>query len=313
MQTSGYSERLMQARTAHGVAAAAALEKPAGSRPDAALLGRRWRETLVALLQIPSAVLGGLVVLFWALCAVFWPLLAPYNPTIPDYTHALARPSLAHLAGTDPFGRDVLSRVLAGSRQVLILAPTATAIGLTGGILIGLLTAYYGGWLDDILSRVMEAIMAFPLIIIALTVLFMFGASPLNTILVIGIAYVPLVSRVVRAAAMSVRDLDYVSAARLRGARGPEIMLTEILPNISGPVAVEATVRIGYAIFTIASLSFIGLGTGPDSTDWGSMLYALKDYLPIDPWMVLAPALAIASLVVALNLLADGLRQATRA
>jgi peptide/nickel transport system permease protein len=278
-----------------------------GSAPA---MAPRWRLILGRLTRTPSAVISAAILAFWIICAIFWPLIAPYNPITPDYAHALAQPSFQHLAGTDTYGRDVMSRVLAGSRVVLIMAPAATAIGLIGGVLLGLLTGYYGGWFDEILNRLLEVVMTFPIIVIALLILSISGASTVNTVLIIGIIYIPLVSRVVRAATQSVRDLDYVAAARLRGARGPAIMLTEILPNISGPIIVEATVRVGYAVFTTASLSFIGLGNGPDSTDWGSMIFALKTYLPIRPSLVMAPTLAIASLVVSLNLLADGIRRA---
>lgn len=273
----------------------------------------RSRALVRSLLHSPSAVIGGLVILFWILCAIFWPLIVPYSPTAPDYTHILAKPSWQHFVGTDATGRDVFSRTLAGSREVLILAPLATAIGLAGGIVVGLVTAYYGGWLDDIVNRVLELMLAFPLIIVLLLILALYGSSEMNIILVVGINYIPLVARVVRTAALSVRNLDYVAAARLRGARGPVVMLTEILPNITGPIIVEGTVRVGYAIFTIASLSFLGLGGSPDSTNWGSMVSTLKDYLTFNPWLSLFPIVAIASLVVSLNLLADGLRQAVRA
>ena len=265
------------------------------------------------LLHTPSAFVGLLVVLFWIVCAIFWPLIAPYSPNAQDYNSLLTGPSPAHLLGTDQYGRDVLSRVLAGSREVLILAPAATLIGLLGGVIVGLATAYYRGWFDEIVMRVMDAIMAFPIIVLSLLVLAVLGSSRLNVILVIAFTYVPLTGRVVRAAALTVRDLDYVAAARLRGAGGIAIMLTEILPNISGPIIVEGTVRIGYAVFAAASLSFIGLGIPPPSPDWGAMINDTHIYVRNDPVIVLAPTLAIASLVVAINLLADGLRQAVRA
>lgn len=273
----------------------------------------KQRIALRTLLRTPSALIGLLVVIFWVCCAIVWPLVVPYNPDAQDYNALLLHPSLAHLLGTDQYGRDVLSRVLAGSREVLILAPAATLIGLVGGTIVGLVTAYYRGWCDEIVMRVMDAIMAFPIVVLALLILAVLGSSRLNIILVVGIAFIPLTGRVVRSAALSVRDLDYVSAARLRGARGITIMLTEILPNITGPITVEATVRIGYAIFASASLSFLGLGMQPPSPDWGAMVNDTHLYLQADPWIVLAPVLAIASLVVSINLLADGLRKATRA
>lgn len=289
---------------------------PLNAPPMAALpSARRTRfgAALRSLLRTPSAVVGLCIVLFWVFCAIFWPLFVPYNPDAQDYNALLAKPSAAHLFGTDLLGRDVLSRVLAGSREVLALAPAATLVGLLGGAIVGLSTAYYGGWFDEIVMRVMDAIMAFPFIILALLILAVMGPSAQNVILVIGFGYIPLTGRVVRAAALAVRNLDYVSAARMRGANGIRIMVTEILPNITGPILVEATVRVGYAIFAAASLSFLGLGVPPPSSNWGAMVNETHLYITVDPVIVLAPTLAIGSLVVAVNLLADGLRQAVRA
>src|SRR5918911_5380770 len=267
---------------------------------------------LRAFLRPPSALVGLGVVAFWVVCALFWPLFAPYDPYA-LHSAILSGPSPAYLLGTDQYGRDVLSRVLAGSREVLTIAPAATLIGLVGGILVGLVSAYYRGWLDEIVMRVMDAIMAFPIVVLALLILAMLGTSTFNVILVIGFTYIPLTGRVVRAAALTVRDLDYVAAARLRGARSLDIMLTEILPNIAGPIIVEGTVRVGYAIFAAATLSFLGLGVQPPSPDWGAMVNETHIFLQSNPWIVLAPTLAIASLVVAINLVADGLRRTERA
>jgi len=279
---------------------------PLGARARPARLGAALR----GLRRSPSALVGLLIVLFWVVCAVIWPLLVRYDPAAQDYTALLAPPSGAHLLGADQYGRDVWTRVLAGSREVLILAPAATLIGLVGGLVVGLLTAYYRGWFDEIVMRAMDAVMAFPVVVLALLVLAIVGPSQFNVILIIGLTYIPLSGRIIRAAALSVRDLDYVSAARLRGARGPAIILTEILPNISGPIVVEGTVRIGYAVFAAASLSFIGLGVQPPSPDWGAMINDAHVYITTAPWIVLAPTLAIASLVVGINLLADGLQRA---
>ena len=273
----------------------------------------RFSVVLRRLVQTPSALVGLVVVLFWVVCAIFWPWIAPYDPAAQDYGALLATPSEAHLFGADHLGRDVFSRVLAGSREVLLLAPAATLIGVAGGIVVGLSAAYYGGWFDEILMRVMDAIMAFPFIILVLLILAVMGSSARNVVLVIGLGFIPLTGRVVRAAALSVRDLDYVAAARLRGARGPDIMLSEILPNIGGPIVVEATVRVGYAIFAVASLSFLGLGVPPPSSNWGAMINETRLYLTINPAIVLAPTLAIGSLVVAINLVADGLRRGMQA
>lgn len=240
--------------------------------------------------------------------AIFWPWAAAYDPFS---AHALnVGPSRTYLLGTDQFGRDVLSRVLAGSREVLTTAPLATLLGLAGGLVLGLVSGFYGGWIDEILSRLMDAILAFPVVVLALVTLAVLGSSKLNVILVIGITYMPLIGRVVRAAVLGVRDLDYVAAARLRGDSAPLIMLREILPNASGPIIIEVTVRVAYAIFTVASLGFLGLGIPPPSPDWGVQVNDAQNYLSIYPWIVLSPIAAIASLVIAINLLADGLRRA---
>ena len=293
------------------------VESPGMHAPfhESTLAKRRSRpgSTLRRLLETPSSATGLFVVVFWVGCALFWPLFAPYDPAAQDYGALLAHPSRAHLFGTDHLGRDVLSRVLAGSREVLLLAPAATTLGIVGGTIVGLSAAYYGGWFDDILMRVMDTIMAFPFIILVLLILSALGSSTQNVILVIGLGFIPLTGRVVRAAALSVRNLDYIAAARLRGASGPNIMLTELLPNVTGPIVVEATVRIGYAIFAAASLSFLGLGVPPPSSNWGAMINETYALLTINPAMVLAPTLAIGSLVVAINLVADGLRRAVRA
>lgn len=273
----------------------------------------RLGAVLRGLLATPSSAIGFFIVVFWVACALFWPLFAPFDPDIQDYSALLGNPSRTHLFGTDHLGRDVLSRVLAGSREVLLLAPAATAIGIVGGTIVGLSAAYYGGWFDEILMRMMDAIMAFPFIILVLLILSVLGSSVRNVILVIGLGFIPLTGRVVRAAALSVRRLDYVAAARLRGASSLNIMLTELLPNVTGPIVVESTVRIGYAIFAAASLSFLGLGVPPPSSNWGAMINETHVYLTLNPAIVLAPTLAIGSLVVAINLVADGLRRVVRA
>lgn len=281
--------------------------------PLAALTPRahaRWRGAARALTRTPSATVGLLIVAFWIVMAIFWPLIAPYGPDAQNYAAINAAPSPAHLLGTDQYGRDVLSRVLAGSREVLTTAPLATLLGLAGGIVFGLLSGYLGGWLDEIISRVMDALMAFPQVVLALVTLAVLGSSKLNLILVIGVTYMPLVGRVVRSAVLGVRDLDYVAAARLRGDKRWAIMLREVLPNVTGPIIVEGTVRVGYAIFAIASLGFLGLGIPPPSPDWGVQVSDSSAYISVYPWITLSPVAAIASLVIAINLVADGLRRA---
>jgi peptide/nickel transport system permease protein len=267
----------------------------------------RARRRLRRLAGRPAALAGVAILLGWVVAAIAWPAIAPYGPTDFHLLAKLAGPSAEHWLGTDNFGRDVLSRILAGSRSVLIVATSATLIGVLLGTLLGLAAAYRGGWVDEGLMRIMDVFMAFPLIVIALLVIAVLGPSRLNVILVVAIVFVPYNARVVRSAALVQRDKDFVAAARLRGEGALYIMLVEILPNIAGTITVELTVRLALAIFTVATLSFLGLGIQPPTPDWGLMIAEGKQFYRIAPWIVLFPSLAIASLVVAINLVAEGL------
>lgn len=286
-----------------------ALPAPLQPTPTSATRIAR-RETLGQLARSKTFIVGAFVVLFW----VFWALvnsrLTPYDPL--DQTgDFLARPSGTYWFGTDSLGRDVFSRVLAGATSVLVIAPLAMLLGLVGGTVLGLVTGYFRGLVDDTISRVVDAVLALPLIVIAVTAIVSLGASTVTLILVIGVVFTPLVTRTVRAAVLAERELDYVGAARLRGERAPYVMFVEILPNVMGPIVVEATVRLGYAIFAVAGLTFLGFGVQPPSPDWS--LQISQNYTLLAGgsywWTVLFPGLAIASLVVAVNLIADALTQ----
>jgi peptide/nickel transport system permease protein len=248
-------------------------------------------------------------VLFWVVSALAWRWIVR-SPQAVDPAATLASPNGSHLFGTDNLGRDVLARVIAGAAPVLTVAPLATLLGIAGGTTLGLVTGYYRGWIDDIFSRIVDALLAFPLIILAVLVLASLGRQPRNVILVIGIIFTPLIARTVRSAVLVEREREYVAAARLRGERGPRIMVAEILPNITAPILVEATIRLGYAIFAAATLAFLGLGIQDPSPDWGLAIANGRAYLQIAWWMVLFPAVALATLVVGVNLVADGLRRA---
>jgi peptide/nickel transport system permease protein len=273
--------------------------------------GRRARlgEIARGLLGSTVFLIGAAILLFWIFDAIFWQLYVPHDPQAIDSLNPLKAPSGAHWFGTDDLGRDVFARVLAGASSVLTVAVAATALGLAGGITIGLVAAYYRGLVDDILMRGVDALLSFPGIIIALLVLTVFGSNQTNVVIVIGIIFAPIVARTVRSAVLVEREREYVAAAKLLGARGPFIMAREILPNITGPIVVEATVRLGYAIFTVATLSFLGYGIQQPSPDWGLTIALGKTFLQIAPWMVLFPAIALASLVIAINFVADGLKE----
>lgn len=267
-------------------------------------------ERLRLLMRTPTVIIGALVVLFWLFCAVFPGLVAPYDPIFDNQLPTFESPSWAYPFGTDTNGRDIFSRVLSGSRNILLIAPAATLLGTVLGTLLGLLTGYFRGLFDDLAGRVIDAVLSLPLIITAILIVTAVGTTGTwVVILVIGLIFTPLVSRTVRAAVLTETELDYVQAARLRGERAPYIMFSEILPNVMSPVVVEFTVRLGYAIFTVASLTFIGFGVSPPSPDWAAQINQF--WTLIDPywWMTLFPALAIASLVVAVNLVADGIRE----
>ena len=266
------------------------------------------RETRAVLFRKPGFIIGILVLGMWALFAIAWQVIAPYDP-FNHFDKGHLAPSLQHLFGTDRLGRDVLSRVMAGSRDVLIVAPLAAVLGVTAGSILGLIMGYYRGIVDDLISRVVEAFLSLPVILVALLTLVVLGSSTLVVVLVVGILFTPIVARTVRAAVQSERQLDYVTAAKLRGESGLYIMAREIFPNVLGPIIVELTVRFGYAIFTVATLSFLGVGLQPPSPDWG--LAVSEEYgnmISGKWWPTLFPALAIASCVVAVNLIADALQ-----
>ena len=276
------------------------------ARPSEARIARR--ETLRELRRSKTFIVGSLILGFWVFCAFFGTLVAPHDPLDQSFPQ-LASPGGTYFLGTDQLGRDVFSRVLAGARDILQVAPAATLLGIAGGTIVGLVTGYFRGVVDDAISRVVDAILALPLIVIAVTVLVALGTSKVTLIVVIGLVFTPIVSRTVRAAVLSERSLEYVQAARLRGEKPPYIMFAEILPNVMGPIIVEATVRLGYAIFAVAGLTFLGFGVQPPSPDWALQIYDNYQLLNTGTywWTVLFPALAIASLVVSVNLMADGI------
>ena len=260
------------------------------------------------LLGYPTFLIGIAILLFWIGCAICGRYIV--DPLGDDILNSLAPPSAQHWFGTDELGRDMFARVIAGAQDILIVAPLATLLGIGLGTALGLVMGFFPGPVDDILSRIVEAVLALPLLILALLALTALGASNATVVVAIGLSFMPIVARTVRAAVMTERNLDYVAAARLRGENAIYLMGVEILPNILPPIVVELTVRLGYAIFTVATLSFLGVGLQPPSSDWG--LAISENYALIGGgywWTVLFDALAIASLVIAVNLVADALAE----
>lgn len=284
---------------------------PGGAEPAviaaAAAAGpARWR----LLLRRPAFAAGGAIVAFWVVCAVFGHQIAPQDPLAQQLLASNAAPSGAHWFGTDQLGRDVLSRVIVGARDILVITPLATGLGTVLGTILGLVMGYVGGIIDLVAGRIIEALLALPAVIIAFLFIVALGTSITTLILVIGLIFTPLIARTVRSAVLTERHLDYLASARLLGENPARIMLAEILPNVMPAIAVEFTVRLGYAIFSVATLSFLGFGIAPPAPDWGADIAANYGLLGAGYWWeTLFPALAIASLVIAINLIADSVEQ----
>lgn len=266
----------------------------------------RWR----ALRRSPTFGAGVVIVGWWVVCALFGSWIEPHSPFTVNVLHRLAPPSGANWFGTDELGRDVLSRVIAGARGILVVAPLATLIGTVAGTALGLVAGFYRGAVDDLLMRLVDAVLSLPVVIVAMVALVALGPSDITLILVIGTVFTPIIARTVRAAVLAERELEYVQAAQLRNERAVYTMFVEILPNVAAPVLVEFTVRLGYAIFAVATLSFLGFGIQPPAPDWGLTIFSDYGYLAGGIWWpTLFPALAIASLVVGVNLISDALNQ----
>ena len=281
-----------------------------GSAVAVAVAARSTPATWRLLLRKPTFGVGAAIAVFWIVCAIFGHSFAPYNPLAQQLLAANTAPSGAHWFGTDPLGRDMLSRIIVGARDILVITPLATILGTVLGTALGLAMGYLGGTFDLIASRIVEAVLALPGFIIAFLFLAAVGPSTGSVIVIIGIVFTPLIARTVRAAVLTERHLDYLSAARLLGEKPVRIMFSEILPNVMPAILVEFTVRLGYAIFTVATLSFLGFGVQPPTPDWGGDIAANYVYLTAGYWWeTLFPALAIASLVIAVNLITDSIEQ----
>jgi peptide/nickel transport system permease protein len=278
--------------------------------PVAQAAARRPSTPWRLLLRRPTFLVGALVLLFWVVCAVFGTAIAPHDPFAQQLLATNNPPSGAHWFGTDQLGRDVFSRVIVGSRSILLIAVASTVLGTVLGTALGLVMGYLGGIVDTLVSRVVESVLALPVVIVALLFIVAVGPSTGTVIVVIGFVFTPLIARTVRSAVLVESQLDYLSSARLLGEKPAAIMFTEILPNVVPVVLVEFTVRLGYAVFTVASLSFLGFGVQPPTPDWGSDIAA--NYIVLGAgywWETLFAALAIASLIVAVNLVTDSIEQ----
>jgi peptide/nickel transport system permease protein len=270
-------------------------------------VGRRRRRLLF---RSRTATIGFFLVSFWVLAALFAPVLPLPSPTQQDAL-ALAdpTPSAKHWLGTDLLGRDVLSRLIYGARTVLTVAPLSVAVAMLVGITLGMLAGYYGGWIDLLISRLSDIILAFPVVVLYVILIANIGPSILNIVIATTIASAPGIGRITRSLVLGLKQQEYIAAAKLRGESALYIMLVELLPNCRGMLIVDACLRIGYTIITIGILGFLGLGLPPPNPDWGGMVKESTTVLNVWPLMSLFPAFAIVSLVLGFNLLADGLRE----
>ena len=262
----------------------------------------------------PLGAAGLLVIVVMALAAIFAPLIAPYDPLTVDYGAMLATPSWEHWIGTDSFGRDVFSRIIYGSRTALAVGFLASFLGSTGGAVIGVVSAYFGGKIDMVIQGVMDVLLSFPIIVLALAVVAILGQNivlgiDVNLVVAIAIPMLPRVARVVRASALAIRELPYIDAARTAGFSHTRIIFRHIVPNVVAPYLIMLTAYVAQAILSEASLSFLGLGVTEPTPSWGLMLSgAAADFYQQAPWMIVFPGVAISLAVFAFNLFGDSLR-----
>lgn len=285
--------------TRSGVVADPVLERPSESL---------WRKSLRRLTKNTGAMVGLVVIVALILVAVFAPSLAPHPPNRQNPLRSLQAPSVEHRLGTDQFGRDVLSRLIYGTRVSLRVGLIAVGIAALIGVPFGLIAGYYGGWLDMLISRIVDLMLAFPGILLALVIVSILGPSLFNVMVAVGIAASPNYARVVRGSVLAAKENVYVESARAVGARVRGILVRHILPNILAPVIVLATLGTAGAILSAAALSFLGLGAQPPTAEWGAMLSEGRNYMRLAWWVTTFPGLAIMVTVLAVNLLGDGLR-----
>ncbi|MGM0904749.1 MAG: nickel transporter permease [Bacillota bacterium] len=269
-----------------------------------------WKRFLRNLSKNKAAVAGVVIVFIFILIAIFAPYIAPQDPLHMEITKKLESPSAEHWLGTDDKGRDILSRIIYGSRISLTVGVLSTLLGATIGIILGIVAGYYGRWVDSLLMRVCDVLLAFPGILLALAIVSVLGASTTNVIIAVAFFAVPTFARIVRGSTLGVKKLEYIDAIRAMGASDFRIIFMHILPNILSPIIVQATLYIASAIITASALSFLGMGTQPPDPEWGTMLSQGRSYIRQAPHVTLFPGLVILMVVIGFNLFGDGLRDA---
>ncbi|WP_312110491.1 ABC transporter permease [Brevibacillus reuszeri] len=252
---------------------------------------------------------GLVIVLFVLVISLSAPLIAPYHPTDDsDFTNRIAAPSEKHIFGTDEYGRDVFSRILYGARISTIISLGAILLSSVAGTIIGLISGYYGRWIDSLLMRIVDGIMSFPPILFAIALMAALGSNVVNIIIALSIIYTPLFARLIRGCVLSIKEKEYIQAIKVVGGSDLRLMLKHILPNCMSPLLIQVTTYFAYAILAEAALSFIGLGVPQPEPSWGNVLYDGRQFMREAPWISIFPGVAIAVTVLGLNLLGDGLR-----
>ena len=270
----------------------------------------KWRTSFLTLTQNKAAVVGGFIILFYILMMIFASFIAPYDPFDVSLEDKLTPPSAEHWMGTDDKGRDIFSRILYGSRLSIGVGFSSVLFGAFFGITLGLLAGYYGKWVDTVISRILDVMLAFPGILLALAIISALGPSLINVTIAVGVFSIPLFARIVRGSTMEVKQLEYIDAIKTLGANDFTIIFVHILPNILSPIIVQGSMRLATAILSAAGLSFLGLGAQPPSPEWGAMLSSGRDFIFSAPYMAIFPGLMISILVLGFNLFGDGLRDA---
>tara|TARA_B100000949_G_scaffold164009_1_gene144598 strand:+ start:64 stop:954 length:891 start_codon:yes stop_codon:yes gene_type:complete len=271
---------------------------------------KSWSSQLIDMIRRqPLASAGGLVVLIMIFATIFADFLSPYDPEAASWVNQLTPPSAEFWLGTDAFGRDILTRIIYGARTALFVGFTAAFVGATGGLILGVASAYFGGRFDIICQRLVDIVMAFPLIVLALAVVATLGASTVNVIIAITIPFIPQCARVVRSSALAIREIPYVDAARALGYSHMRIIMKHMIPNVMAPYLIMLTTFVGQAILLEASLSYLGMGVQEPTPAWGLMLQGgAEEFAESAPWVPIFPGLAITLAVFGFNLFGDGLR-----
>jgi peptide/nickel transport system permease protein len=284
-------------------------EKPQSIEPQSSLAATSWIVRFLREFTRNPRLWFGIILLLFVIAAIFAPFVSPYPPLLYHPAISAQGPTLAHPLGTDGLGRDQLSRVIYGTRISLSVGIAAIVVGGLLGTLLGIIGAYFKGWTDQLITMIVDTLLAFPSLILSLAIVTALGPSVVNVTIALAIVRIPIYARLARGQTLQVATQEYVAAAVASGTRARKIMRRHILPNIFSPLLVQATISISFAILDEATLSFLGLGAQPPTPDWGSMISDAQVYLNSDPWMMFGPALAIILIVLSLNILGDALRE----